>query len=360
MTLLMTPGPTRVPERVLRAGAQPMMHHRTAEFSRELAEMLDLIRPVFGTTSRVLPVHTTGRGGMEAVICNLFAPGDAVAVCANGKFGELWATIAASHGLVVHRVSADWTRDVNPDDVDALLSAHPEIRAVAMTYCDTSTAVANDVEAVCRVARARHALSLVDGVSAIGGMAFEFDKWGVDAAVTASQKCLMSTPGLAFVALSERALAETKRARLPRGYWDFPEILQMISKPRPMTPGTTPVTVVLHVAEALRMMHEEGLDAVYRRHDAMAARLHAGIARLGLAMQCPDLRRRATTLTAIAAPAGVASDGIRDRLEAHGVLVATGLGRYETTAFRIGHMGDIRLADIERTLTVLAGVLVPA
>src|SRR5689334_14730151 len=123
--LLMTPGPTRVPDRVLTAGARPMIHHRTAEFSAELAEMLELLQPVFGTTAPVLPVHTTGRGAMEATICNLFSSGDAIAVCCNGKFGEMWATLATSYGLVVHRVAEDWDCDVNPSEVDRLLDRNP-------------------------------------------------------------------------------------------------------------------------------------------------------------------------------------------------------------------------------------------
>src|SRR4051794_39276833 len=151
----MTPGPTRVPDRVLRAGARPMLHHRSPEFSVELATVLDLIKPVFGTRGPVLPIHTTGRGATEAAIANLFSPGDEIAVCCNGKFGEQWAGLAATYGLTVHRLATDWTRDVDPDEVDALLHDRPATRAVALAYCDTSTGVANDIAAVARVARAR-------------------------------------------------------------------------------------------------------------------------------------------------------------------------------------------------------------
>jgi aspartate aminotransferase-like enzyme len=150
---------------------------------------------------------------MEAVLCNLCSPGDAIGVCANGRFGELWGTLAESLGLTVHRVCTDWERDVDPEAVDRLLREHPAIRAVAMAYSDTSTGVANDVAAVARVARARDVLLLVDGVSSIGGMPFAFDEWGVDAAITASQKCLMSSPGLSFVVLNDRARAAIGAAR---------------------------------------------------------------------------------------------------------------------------------------------------
>ena len=183
--LLMTPGPTRVPERVLQAGARPMLHHRSAEFSRELAVLLELLPPLFGTRAPVLPVHATGRGAMEAVICNLFSPGDTIAVCANGRFGEMWATLAESHALKVRRLAADWDRDVDPAEVDRVLGEDPGIRAVALAYSDTSTGVDNDVAAVAAVARARGALVLVDGVSSIGGMPFAFDEGDVDGAITA-------------------------------------------------------------------------------------------------------------------------------------------------------------------------------
>src|SRR3954471_16098196 len=216
--LLMTPGPTRVPERVLAAGARPMIHHRTPEFARELATLLELLAPVFGTATVPLPVHTTGRGALEATICNLFSPGDEIAACCNGKFGEMWAGFAESYGLVVHRIETDWEQSVNPAAVDAFLAEHPRVKAVAMTYADSSTGVANDVAAVARTANARGVLTLVDGVSSIGGMPFELDAWGVDVAVTASQKCLMSSPGLAFVAMSERARLASESARLPRNY----------------------------------------------------------------------------------------------------------------------------------------------
>jgi aspartate aminotransferase-like enzyme len=355
--LLMTPGPTRVPDRVLQAGARPMLHHRSVEFSKELAALLEMIAPVFGTKMPVLPVHTTGRGAMEASICNLFRPGDEIAVCANGRFGALWATIAQSHDLVAHQVARDWSRDIDTAELEALLGSKPGIKAVAFAHCDTSTGVENNVRRLSEVARSFKALSLCDGISAVGGMPFTMDEWGVDVAMTASQKCLMSSPGVAFVALSERAWAAAARAKLPRGYWDFPEIRKSISAPRPMTHGTPPVHPILQVAEALRAMHEEGLERVFQRHAEMGARVRAGIASLRLSLQCPTLTRYSPTLTAVAAPPGRHPAIVRDGLRARGIEVASGLGPFEATAFRIGHMGDIRMADVERTLAALAEVL---
>jgi len=355
--LLMTPGPTRVPRRVLDAGARPMIHHRSAEFSRELAELLELLGPVFGSSRPVLPVHTTGRGALEATICNLFSPDDEIAVCCNGKFGEMWSGFAESYGVRVHRISADWMRSISLPEIDAFLAEHPRVRAVALTYVDTSTGVVNDVAAVARVAASHDALALVDGVPAIGGMPFAFDEWGIDVAVTASQKCLMSSPGMSFVAMSERAWAAAKHARLPRNYWDFAAIRRAVTGPKVETPGTTPVHIVLQLAEALRMIHEEGLPRVFDRHAAMAARVREGVRELGLEMQCPALERYASTVTAIALPAHLTPASVRDGLKSRGILTAAGLGKFQPNGFRIGHMGDIRLDDVERTLAAVREVL---
>ncbi|HEY4099616.1 MAG TPA: alanine--glyoxylate aminotransferase family protein [Gemmatimonadales bacterium] len=351
--LLMTPGPTRVPERVLRAGARPMIHHRTAAFSAELDVALTLLGELFGTRERVLPVHTTGRGAMEAAICNLFSPGDAIAVACNGKFGEMWAGFAESYGVVVHRFATDWNRNADAAELAALLARHPDIGAVAVAYCDTSTGVRNDVASIARVAADRGILTMVDAVSALGGMPFSFDAWEIDVAVTASQKCLMASPGLAFVAMSAGAWRRAERATLPRNYWDFRAIRDAISRAKPETPGTTPVHLVLQVAESLRMMREEGFDAITRRHEAIAGRLRQVVAERSLAMQCPGLDSLAPTVTAIALPAGVSPRAVRDGLKARGILTAAGLDRFEATAFRIGHMGDIRMSDMERTIGAL-------
>ena len=356
--LLMTPGPTRVPDRVLRAGARPMIHHRTPEFSRELVEMIELLGPLFGTKNPVLPVHTTGRGAMEAAICNLFSPGDVIGVCCNGKFGQMWAGFAESYGLDVHRLATDWGSNVEMGEIDSFLEAQPTTRGITVGYGETSSGGRTDVKALCTTVRDRgDAMVLVDAVSTLGGMPFAFDEWGVDVAVTASQKCLMSSPGLAFAVLSDRAWAATERSRLPRNYWNFADIRRETTKQRPETPGTAPVHLVLQVAEALRMIHEEGLQNVHRRHDLMAARVRQGAAELGLELQCPALNARSATVTGITLPAGIAPKLVRDELKARGILTAAGMGPYLETAFRIGHMGDIRVADVERTMAAVREVL---
>ena len=353
--LLMTPGPTRVPAAVLAAGARPMMHHRTLAFSALLAGMLRRSRALFGTDGDVLPVHSTGRGAMVGAIANLFSPGDEIVCCCNGKFGHMWAGFAETYGLIAHRVCTESGSDVDAAKVDAALAACPDARAVTLTHCDTTSGVLNDVEAVAAVARSHAALTLVDGISSIGGTPFELDRWRVDLAITASQKCLMSSPGLALVALNEQAWAATERATLPCSYWHFGEIREFLAKDG--TPGTTPVQSVQQVSEALTLMDREGLDNVYARHASMANRLREGIADLDLELQCPGLAALSPTLTAIAAPEGVDLEAIRAGMRERGILIAAGLLEFRGRGFRIGHMGDIRPDDIERTLGALAEVL---
>jgi aspartate aminotransferase-like enzyme len=322
-----------------------------------VSAVVEGMQPIFGTKGPVLPVHTTGRGGMEAAIANLFSAGDEVAVCCNGKFGEMWAHLAEAYGLVVYRFSTDWNHSAAPTEVEEIFFRRPKTRAVLLAYSDTSNGVRNKVAEVARVARQYDRLTVVDGVSGLGGIPFAFDDWEVDVAVTASQKCLMSSPGLSFVVLSERAWAANANAKLPRSYWDLAQVRTSVTAPKPETPGSPPVHVFFQVAEALAMIHEEGLDRVFRRHEEMAALTRRRIGELGLSLQCPDLDEFSSTVTAIALPAELPPRTIRDGLKQRGILTAAGLGKFEPTGFRIGHMGDIRMADVQLTLDALGQVL---
>lgn len=355
--LLMTPGPTRLPERVLRAGAQPMIHHRTPEFSEALHSALDGLQVVFGTKADILPIHSTGRGAMEAAICNLFSPRDEVVACCNGKFGEMWARFAESYGVVVHRICRDWGQSVDPGVVQAALEKRPEVRAVTVVHCDTSTGVLNDVAAVCEIAQQHGVLSMIDGISAVGGVPFHFDRWKADVAITASQKCLMCSPGLAFVVLSEGAWSASDRATLPRHYWDFQAVRETTTAGSPETPGTAPVHLFLQVREALELILEERLGNVFARHDTMARAVRDWAAAWKLSPQCPELKQFSPTLAAVSTPPGMSPESIQTKMRERGILIARGVGRYRNSAFRIGHMGDIRPSDVQRTLDALGDVL---
>ena len=356
--LLMTPGPTRVPQRALDAGGTPMIHHRTPAFSKALASVIEHLRPIYGTRSAdILPIHTTGRGGLEAAITNLYSSGDEIIACCNGKFGEMWAELAESYGLVVHRVCTDWSKNVDPNEVAQALAAHPRVRGLTMTHSDTSTGVQNDVAAVLALTRSRGVLGMVDCISALGGTPFEFDAWGADVVVTACQKCLMASPGLAFVAVSERAWAAYKTARLTRNYWDFEAVRANLARPQPETPGTAPVHIFLQLAESLTMIHEEGLPAVYARHEEMAEMTRSRAAKLGFGPLYPGFSKRSPTLTALRTPEGVSPKMLREKLMQRGILVAEGLGPHVAHCIRIGHMGDIRPRDIDRTCDALEAIL---
>ena len=359
--LLMTPGPTRVPERVLAAGGSPMIHHRTPAFSRALGSVIERLRPLYGTAAAdILPIHTTGRGALEASIANLFSPDDEIVACCNGKFGEMWAELAESYGLVVHRVCADWSRSVRPDEVEQALRDHPRTRGVTIAHSDTSTGVQNDVASVLALTRSRDVLGMVDCISSLGGAPFSFDDWGADVVVTASQKCLMASPGLAFVALSERGWRAYKTARLTRNYWDFEAVRANLARPRAETPGTAPVHIFLQLAESLAMIHEETLPAVYARHEENARMVRERALEMGFGLLFPQLERWSPTLTALQTPADVSPKFLRDGLVARGILVAEGLGAYGSQCIRIGHMGDIRARDVERTCDALEDLLAEA
>jgi aspartate aminotransferase-like enzyme len=313
---------------------------------------------LYGTASAdVLPIHTTGRGALEASITNLFSPGDEIVACCNGKFGEMWAELAESYGLVVHRVSTDWSRSVRPDDVEQALSEHPRTRAVTIAHSDTSTGVQNDVASILALTQSRGILGMVDCISSLGGAPFAFDEWGADVVVTASQKCLMASPGLAFVAVSERAWHAYESARLTRNYWNFDAVRDNLARPQPETPGTAPVHIFLQLAESLAIIHEEGLPAVYARHEAMARTARERARAMGFDLLFPALDHWSPTLTALRTPDGVSPKLLRDALMRHGILVAEGLGVYGGHCIRIGHMGDIRVSDVERTCDTIEALL---
>lgn len=351
--LLMTPGPTRIPPRVLAAGSL-VLHHRTAEFSRALGELIERLHPLFGTaTADVLPVHATGRAAMEGAIVNLFNPGDTIVAVCNGKFGEMWAGFAERYGVGVVRVCTDWERSASAAEVAHALDENPGARAVTVAHSDTSTGVLNPVAEIARAARARDALVMVDVISSLGGAPVHFDAWDLDVAVTSSQKCLMASAGISFVVMSERAWRAAETGTMPRVYLDFGAIHRALTGARPETPGTTPVMLVLQVLESLRMLDEEGYEAVFTRHRRMAERLRSWALARGLGLLGAGIVERSPTLTALAVAEGVDPAVLRQRVRQRGIEIAVGLGAYRPTCVRVGHMGDIRMADVERTIGAL-------
>lgn len=352
---LFTPGPVNVPARILAAGARPILHHRTEEFSRILSSMIQKAQRLFGTGQDVLPVHTTGRGAMEGTITNLFAPGDEILSICNGRFGEMYAAIAECHGLSVRRICTDWLKPLELSAVSTALREHPGAKAITVSQCETATAVVNDIPAIAALTREHGKLLLVDSVSAAGCMPMEFDSWGVDAVVTASQKGLMSPTGLSLVVLSDRAWQAGERSRLGAYYVQFREIRKTLHGQRAETPGSTPVSLVCSVEEALTMIEEEGKANTYARHARVAAAIRAGVEAMGLRLFPPNFPNRSPSVTAFSVPSETNAPALRAVLkDEFGIVAGRGLGApYKDRVVRIGHMGYVFPRD---ALTIIGAL----
>jgi aspartate aminotransferase-like enzyme len=280
--LLLTPGPTNVPKRVLDATALPMIHHRTKEFQAVLERVFANLRKVFRTKHPVLVFAASGTGAMEGSITNLFSKGDTLLSFTAGKWGERWRDIAKAHGLDVQNHELPYGEAFTAGHVADALKAHPGAKGVLMTLCETSTAVLHPVEEIAALTRKSGALLLVDAISGLACDRFETDAWGVDVVVGGSQKGLMLPPGLAFVSLGERAQARLEASTLPKYYFHFAETMKAIAKND--TPFTPAVSLVRGLDAALEMLLEEGLENVWKRHAEVAAWVRGEVEAMGLGL----------------------------------------------------------------------------
>lgn len=362
---LQLPGPTNVPRRVLEAMARPTIDHRGPEFPELTREIMEGMRWVFRTEHPVVVYPASGSGGWEAALANTLSPGDRVLMFETGAFGLGWADVARRFGLDVELVPGDWRRGVSAAQVEERLAADPEhrVRAVAVVHNETSTGAVTHVAPIRQALdRAGHpALLMVDAVSSLACLEYRHDDWGVDVAVTGSQKGLMLPAGLSFTALSPRALEASKTATLPRSYWDWQRMLDLNDDGWfPYTPATN---LFFGLKEALLMLREEGLEGVVRRHARYGAATRAAVGTWGLELQCAEPADRSDVLTAVRVPEGHDADALRALiLERFDLTLGSGLGRVRGRVFRIGHLGDLNdlmlaatLAGVESGL-VLAGV----
>jgi len=358
-TNLLIPGPTPLPPRVLLAMGQQMTNHRGPTFGRIMAEMLDGLKAIFQTRNDVVPLVCSGTGGLEAAVINFVSPGDRILSVNNGHFCERFAEIAERFGVRVDRVLAEWGRPVPLDAIAGRLRADAgrEYRAVLVTQSETSTGVHNDVAAIRAILDDHPALLMVDAVSSLGAIPLATDEWGVDVVVTGSQKALMSPPGMAFVSVSERAWAAAERASIPRFYLDLRRGRTEVHRAPPSTAFTTAVTVAYAVREAVRMIHEEGLERVFERHRRMARMVRAGVRGMGL-QTLPEDAYAVDTVTPIRLPEGVDAVPVLGRArERYGVLLGRGIGRLEHTIVRFGHLGYARPEMLLQGLDVLGHTL---
>lgn len=347
---LQIPGPTNVPDRVLRAMGRPVIDHRGPEFARLGAETLAGLRAIFKTTGPVVMYPASGSGAWEAALVNALSPGDRVLLFETGHFSNLWRQIAERLGLQVEYAPGNWRTGVEPAEVEARLRMDERhaFKAVLVVHNETSTGVASRIEEIRRAMNnARHpALFMVDTISSLASMDYRHDEWEVDVTVAGSQKGLMLPPGLSFNAVSEKALAAAKSARLPRSYWDWRD---MLTPNRagffPYTPATS---LIYGLQEALRMLEEEGLDNVFRRHERHARATRAAVRAWGLEIVCVEPREYSSSLTAVFTPEGHNADRLREIiLENFDMSLGTGLAKFAGKVFRIGHLGhfnDLMLA----------------
>ena len=353
---LQIPGPTNVPERVLRAMAQPTIDHRGPDFQALGRELLDGVREVFGTTRPVVIYPASGTGAWEAALVNVLSPGDRVLMFETGHFATLWKQIAERLGLDVEWVPGDWRRGVDPAQVEARLQEDRghAIRAVCVVHNETSTGVASRIPLIRHaIDHARHpALFMVDTISSLGSIDYRHDEWSVDVTVGASQKGLMLPPGLSFNAVGEKALAAHGRATLPRAYWDWSPVLAANEKGFfPYTPATN---LLYGLKEALAMLREEGLEQVFARHARHAEATRRAVRAWGLEVLCADPDEYSASITAVMTPPGHDADRLRavvlDRFD---MSLGVGLARLSGAVFRIGHLGDLNDLSL---LGTLAGV----
>ena len=351
---LQIPGPTNVPDRILRAMDQPVIDHRGPEFAKLALAVLEGMRGIFQTSGRVVVYPSSGTGGCEAALVNTLSPGDRVLIFETGNFSQLWQRVAEKIGLNVEYVPGNWRRGASPADLAARLGSDKshELKAVVVVHNETSTGVTSRIAELRRAMNGlRHpALLIVDTVSSLACMDYRHDEWEVDVSVCGSQKGLMVPPGLSFNAVSEKALSANKNARLPRSYWSWQDMLEHNrSGFFPYTPATN---LLYGLREALRMLQEEGLPNVFRRHQRHAEATRAAVRAWGLDIVCEEPLEYSSSLTGVFTPEGHSADRLREIiLENFDMSLGSGLGKLAGKVFRIGHLGSFNDLMLAGTLS---------
>jgi alanine-glyoxylate transaminase/serine-glyoxylate transaminase/serine-pyruvate transaminase len=351
---LQIPGPTNVPDRVLRAMDMPTIDHRGPEFAQLGLDVLEGCKAVFRTKNPVVIYPSSGTGAWEAAIVNTLSPGDKVLMAETGHFAMLWKNLAEKFKLEVDFLAGDWRRGAQPAEIEAHLLADRErrIKAVIVVHNETSTGVTSRIHEVRKaIDRAKHpALLLVDTISSLGSIEYEHDGWGVDVTVSCSQKGLMLPPGLGFNAVSEKALLAAKATQTSRSYWDWHEIIQQNENGSwPYTPATN---LLYGLKEAIKMLMDEGLDNVFARHQKLAAATRAAVRAWNLEILCQDPKEHSPILTAVVMPEGHDADHFRDvALKNYDMSLGAGLSKVKGKVFRIGHLGHFNELMLMGTLS---------
>ena len=351
---LQIPGPTNVPDRVLRAMDMPTIDHRGPEFAQLGLDVLEGCKAVFRTKNPVVIYPSSGTGAWEAAIVNTLSRGDKVLMAETGHFATLWKGLAEKFKLEVDFLAGDWRRGAQPAEIEARLVADHQhrIKAVMVVHNETSTGVTSRIHEIRKaIDRAKHpALLLVDTISSLGSIEYEHDAWGVDVTVSCSQKGLMLPPGLGFNAISEKALSAAKANQTSRSYWDWQDILQQNKNGSwPYTPATN---LLYGLKEAIKMLMEEGLDNVFARHLKLSEATRAAVRAWNLEILCQDPQEYSPILTAVVMPAGHDADNFRDvALKNYDMSLGAGLSKVKGKVFRIGHLGHFNDLMLMATLS---------
>ena len=346
---LLSPGPTPIPNEVALAMAETMIHDRTPQFNQVFDEARAGLKKLFGTENDVLMLASSGTGAMEASVANLFSLGDKVLVINGGKFGERWLNISNAYGLIAIDMRVEWGQAVKVADVEKELKANPDIQGVMIQASETSTTVLHPVQAIAKLTK-NGPLFLVDGVTAVGVISLPLDDWGIDVLVTGSQKALMLPPGLGFIALSDRAWEKTKKAKLPRFYFDLN--LERKNQRKGSGAFTPAVSLIFGLRASLRMIEREGIANVYARHDRLCRATRAAATALGLKLLAPE--HPSPAATGIYLPNGIDADQVLDYLrDKMQVTLAEGQDQLKGKAIRIAHVGYMGAFDVITAIAAL-------
>lgn len=350
---LQIPGPSTVPDRILRAMDYPTIDHRGPEFQALGRSVLAGIRKIFRTEGNVVIYPASGTGAWEAALVNTLSPGDTVLMAETGHFAALWKRLAERLGLVVEFIPGDWRHGADPAEIEARLNADTARRykAVCVVHNETATGVTSRISEIRQaIDRSRHpALFMVDSISGLASVDYRHDEWGVDVTVSGSQKGLMLPPGLSFNAISAKALAASKTARLPRAYWEWNEMIA--SNANGFFPSTPATNLLYGLHEAIAMLLEEGLDNVFARHIRHGEATRAAVQAWGLEVLCVEPTEYSPVLTAVLMPEGHSADAFRKIVHRHfNMSLGQGLGKVADKVFRIGHLGHFNDLTLMGTL----------
>jgi aspartate aminotransferase-like enzyme len=355
--MLMIPGPTPVPEQVLRAIAKHPIGHRSDEFKQIMAEVRENLKWLHQTKNEVIILSASGTGAMEAGIISFLSKSDRVLVGANGKFGDRWIEMCKAYGLNVEVIAAEWGKPLDPEEFRTKLEADKDkqIKAVIITHSETSTGVLNDLETISRyVKNHEESLIIVDAVTSLGAVNIPIDDWGIDVAVSASQKGYMIPPGLGFVSVSDKAWKIYETAKLPRFYLDLGTYRQ--AQEKNSTPYTPPINLIFGLQVALQMMKAEGLENIFARHLRLTKAMREGIKALGLPLFAPD-EAASTAVTAVV-PITVEAEQICSLIKQRfDIVLAKGQDHLIGKIFRIGHLGFVCDRDVLSVISALEATL---